>query len=105
MPRWKAKQVLKRYVLIPGARKAEFPAFISPALPTQHPNAPSGDRWVHEIKGDGYRCQLHVRRGRISMYTRRGYNWASRFRAVAEAAQRLPVNEAIIDGRSGWVRA
>jgi bifunctional non-homologous end joining protein LigD len=84
---------------IPGARWLDYlPDFIEPCHPTQHAKAPSGDRWVHEIKVDGYRCQLHIWHGAVTAYTRRGYDWASRFRSIAEAAKALPVKEAIIDG-------
>jgi bifunctional non-homologous end joining protein LigD len=35
--------------------KAPFPGFIDPALATSIERVPSGQRWVHEIKFDGYR--------------------------------------------------
>jgi bifunctional non-homologous end joining protein LigD len=60
--------------------------------------APSGDRWVHEIKVDGCRCQLHIRDGSVKTFTRRGYDWAKRFRSIVEAVKALPVREAVLDG-------
>src|SRR4051812_8054633 len=84
--------------LISRARKSSFPGFVEPCHPTAHVSAPTGERWVHEIKVDGYRCQLHVRRGSVKAFTRRGYDWATRFRSIADAAKTLPVREAIIDG-------
>src|ERR1051326_3337879 len=84
---------------IPSARWNDvFPDFIEPCHPTQHPKPPRGERWVHEIKVDGYRCQLHIWHGAVTAYTRRGNNWASRFATIVEAAKALPVKEAIIDG-------
>jgi bifunctional non-homologous end joining protein LigD len=38
--------------------KAPIPDFIEPALATSIDKVPSGERWVHEIKFDGYRVQL-----------------------------------------------
>jgi len=39
------------FATIPGARWIDYlPDFIEPCHPTQHARAPSGDRWVHEIK-------------------------------------------------------
>jgi bifunctional non-homologous end joining protein LigD len=35
--------------------KAPFPAFIEPDLAASIEKAPSGARWIHEIKFDGYR--------------------------------------------------
>jgi len=43
-----------------GGIKAPFPGFIEPALATSIERVPSGARWVHEIKFDGYRVQVHL---------------------------------------------
>jgi hypothetical protein len=43
--------------------KREMPGFIRPQLATLKSKAPSGDLWIHEIKYDGYRVQLHVNSG------------------------------------------
>src|SRR5262249_24461275 len=32
-----------------------MPEFVEPALATKHPKPATGDRWVHELKHDGYR--------------------------------------------------
>jgi hypothetical protein len=40
--------------------KAPYPGFIEPALATEIERVPSGERWIHEIKFDGYRVQLHI---------------------------------------------
>lgn len=37
--------------------KAPYPGFIEPALATSGDKLPAGERWVHEIKFDGYRVQ------------------------------------------------
>jgi bifunctional non-homologous end joining protein LigD len=38
--------------------KAPFPGFIEPALATSIEKVPSGERWLHEIKFDGYRVRF-----------------------------------------------
>ena len=38
--------------------KAPYPGFIEPELATSVDKVPSGDRWIHEIKFDGYRVQV-----------------------------------------------
>jgi ATP-dependent DNA ligase len=38
---------------------------------------PSGD-WLHEIKYDGYRIQIHINKGRKKVYTRNGLDWTKR---------------------------
>jgi bifunctional non-homologous end joining protein LigD len=52
--------------------KAIFPGFIEPALASSIEKVPSGDRWFHEIKFDGYRVQLHIANEDIKVYTRCG---------------------------------
>jgi bifunctional non-homologous end joining protein LigD len=60
--------------------------------------APNGEQWLHEIKYDGYRIQVHLSRGRKKVYTRSGLVWAKRF---AEISGALAISgEAIIDGEA-----
>ena len=75
-----------------------LPAWIAPQLATLVAAPPPGDAWVHEIKLDGYRILLRVARGRVRLLTRNRQDWTERFPAVAEAAARLPVKEALLDG-------
>jgi ATP-dependent DNA ligase len=49
-----------------------MPGFIKPQLATLRSTAPKGDQWLHEIKFDGYRVQVHVNSGRKKVYTRTG---------------------------------
>jgi ATP-dependent DNA ligase len=50
--------------------KAAYPGFIEPALATSIEKVPSGSRWVHEIKFDGYRVHIYVgrRKGNSLVY-------------------------------------
>ena len=73
-----------------------MPGFIKPQLATFKAKAPSGDEWLHEIKYDGYRVQLHVDHGTKKAYTSNGLNWTKRFSAIAGAFD-IP-GQAIIDG-------
>jgi bifunctional non-homologous end joining protein LigD len=58
---------------------------------------PTGPGWVHEIKHDGYRLQIHVRNGRVRLFTRTGVDWSNRYPWIVEDAARLPIKRAIID--------
>ena len=78
--------------------KAPFPGFIEPALATSIGNVPSGERWIHEIKFDGYRVQVHLANEAIKVYTRRGNDWTNRFRKIADDAWHISAGSAIIDG-------
>jgi ATP-dependent DNA ligase len=33
---------------------------------------PKGERWIHEIKFDGYRVQLHIANESTTVFTRNG---------------------------------
>jgi len=59
---------------------------------------PSGERWIHEIKFDGYRVQVHLANEAVKVFTRRGHDWTRRFKKVAEDAWHIKANSAIIDG-------
>ena len=77
------------------SKRIAMPGFIKPQLATLKSKAPKGDQWLHEIKYDGYRVQVHVR-GRKKVYTRNGLDWTKRFSTIAGA---LDIRgEAIIDG-------
>ncbi len=52
--------------------KAPYPGFIEPALATAVDKVPAGSRWIHEIKFDGYRVQVHIKDGKVKVFTRRG---------------------------------
>jgi ATP-dependent DNA ligase len=59
---------------------------------------PNGDRWIHEIKFDGYRVQLHLSNDDIKVFTRRGNDWTKRFKKIAGDAYLINAGSAIIDG-------
>src|SRR5437870_12837509 len=73
-----------------------MPGFIKPQLATLKSKAPNGDQWLHEIKYDGYRVQVHLNRGRKKVFTRTGLDWTKRFTEIAGALD--VAGEAIIDG-------
>ena len=73
-----------------------MPGFIKPQLATLKSKAPKGEQWLHEIKFDGYRIQVHINSGRKKVYTRNGLDWTKRFSTIAGALD-IP-GQAIIDG-------
>jgi bifunctional non-homologous end joining protein LigD len=82
-----------------GATRGPMPAFIEPCLSTLYPRPPKGQRWVHEIKFDGYRLQVRIERGRVRLSTRSGQDWTSKFGTrLIEALKRIPATTAILDG-------
>lgn len=87
-----------------SAPRERYPGFIEPQLAQQTLRAPDGNDWIHELKLDGYRIQIHVRASvkngerKATLYTRKGLDWTSRMPEIAAAAAQLPVETAIIDG-------
>ena len=61
-----------------------MPGFIKLSLATRKARAPSGEQWIHEIKCDGYRAQIHINGG-AKIYTRNGHDWTKQFSAIASA--------------------
>jgi bifunctional non-homologous end joining protein LigD len=77
-------------------KQVPIPGFIKPQLATLKSKAPSGDQWLHEIKYDGYRVQIHLDDGKKRVFTRNGLDWTKRFSAIAGTLD-IP-GQAIIDG-------
>src|SRR3546814_17579506 len=86
-PKQRRKQ-LPKSKLPKKAKKAGHPGFIAPALATLKAAPPSGRKWLHEIKFDGYRLQAHVRpharSGKAKLFTRNGLDWSSEERRVGK---------------------
>jgi bifunctional non-homologous end joining protein LigD len=70
--------------------KALIPGFIEPALATSIEKVPSGDRWIHEIKFDGYRVQVHLANTEVKVFTRRRHDWTHRFKKLASDGTSMP---------------
>jgi bifunctional non-homologous end joining protein LigD len=79
-----------------GAKLAKMPPFVPPQLCSLLERPPTGDKWVHEIKFDGYRIQMRVESGACSLRTRKGLDWSDKFPEIVAAAKRLP--DCLIDG-------
>jgi bifunctional non-homologous end joining protein LigD len=75
-----------------------MPGFIEPALASPVEKVPGGARWIHEIKFDGYRVQVHLANEAVRVFTRRGNDWTKRFRKIAGDAWHIKAGSAIIDG-------
>jgi bifunctional non-homologous end joining protein LigD len=74
----------------------KLPDFVAPQLCESVERPPNGAGWVHEIKFDGYRIQLRISGGKVTLKTRKGLDWTGKFDAIAHAATGLP--DGIIDG-------
>ncbi|MGO4562716.1 DNA ligase D [Mesorhizobium sp. 2RAF21] len=76
------------------------PAFRPVQLATLVDAVPAGDRWIHEMKYDGYRTLVAVGGGEARAYTRSGLDWSGRFPSILADARQLKVQSALIDGEA-----
>jgi bifunctional non-homologous end joining protein LigD len=81
----------------PRTRNPSPPRFRPPQLATLVDAVADGERWIHEIKHDGYRCLLAAGGGQARAYTRSGLDRSDQFRSVIKTAARVKAR-ALIDG-------
>jgi ATP-dependent DNA ligase len=74
--------------------------FILPQLASPVDQPPEGEQWIHELKHDGYRCQVLLEPWRTRVTTRKGYDWSDRYPSIIRAASALRCESAIIDGEA-----
>jgi bifunctional non-homologous end joining protein LigD len=72
--------------------------FIPLASPKLLPAPPTGPEWLHEVKFDGFRIQLHKAGDVVRLYSRNGKDFTARFPSIAAAVRRLGAKDAVIDG-------
>ena len=75
-------------------------SFIAPCLPSTADHPPTGSKWVHEIKHDGYRLMARRDPVGIRLLTRNGHDWADRYPLIVEAVNHLKARSCLIDGEA-----
>lgn len=71
--------------------------FIEPMLARLVAQLPAGAAWLYELKLDGYRALVMKKRGRTTVFSRRGKNMNAPFPTIASAFSFLP-DDTIVDG-------
>ena len=92
------KIVLPNIGKLSGARTGLLPVFLEPSLASPCEKPPTGPKWIHEIKYDGYRMQARIDGRTIRLLTRKKLDWTERFRSIADALKALGLGSALIDG-------
>lgn len=92
------KSALPEISKIVGARKGLLHSFLEPSLAAMCDTPPSGAKWVHEIKYDGYRMQARIDGQDVRLLTRKNLDWTRHFRSIAVALKELRVGSAQLDG-------
>ena len=64
--------------------------FILPSAPVRKREPPKGSQWLHEVKFDGWRGQLHKSDDDVAILSRNGKDLTDRFRAIRDSMLALP---------------
>jgi len=75
-----------------------MPSAIYPQLATLVAEPPAGDKWLHEIKFDGYRLIAYIKKNKIKLITRNQNDWTSKFPVIKNELAKLNLSTAILDG-------
>lgn len=82
----------------PSPSRGELPELRDFQLATLVDSVPTGSRWLHEVKYDGYRVLIAVAGTNVKIYSRSGLDWTDKFPGIAEGAATLTPGSALIDG-------
>ncbi len=80
-------------------------SFIKPCMPASRSRPPESEAWLHEIKLDGWRGQLHKSGSLVRLYSKRGNDLSFRFPDIVAAAARMPIGDVVLDGEITAVNA
>src|SRR5262249_54813110 len=90
----------RRYLYRMLLPRVAFPDFCEPCLPSPAAKPPTGARWLHEIKHDGFRVIARKDGDRVRLYSRPGNDLTYRFALIVDAMARLLSRSCIIDGEA-----
>lgn len=77
--------------------KKKIPEFIQPQIPIDVINPPTGKTWLHEIKFDGMRLQIHVEGKYVRLFDMKGEERGAEFPTLIENILEMKVKNAIYD--------
>lgn len=73
-------------------------SYIIPATPILVKQPPVGPNWLHEIKWDGWRCQIIKDVDGIRIYSRKQNEWTDELPTIVAAVHALELRTFVIDG-------
>ena len=72
-------------------------SFLPIASPARRRVPPNGPGWIHEVKFDGFRVQIHKRGRAVRLYSRNGKDCTDRYPGIVAAVTAVP-GSFVIDG-------
>lgn len=72
--------------------------FFEPELAKLRETPPAGERWLHEVKWDGYRILTTIDEGVVSLWSRNAKPWGDKVPDIRQALEALGLRSARLDG-------
>lgn len=100
MPRArKAVDWASEALALPLARKAQLSnTAFAPQLAKLGSSPPPGDKWIHELKWDGYRLVATMVDGSARLWSRNAIDWTAKQPKIVSAIEKLSVASLALDG-------
>jgi len=93
-----AEDLLEKEAKIPGkVVQLEFRDAVKPMLASTTKKIFNDPNWIYELKWDGYRLIAHVNNGEVTIHSRNGISYNTKFPNLVEDLENIP-HEAILDG-------
>jgi len=93
-----AEELIEKTSQIPGkVVQLEFRDAVKPMLASATKKIFNDPNWIYELKLDGYRLIAHVNNGEVTIHSRNGISYNSKFPNLVEDLENIP-HEAILDG-------
>ena len=83
---------------LPGAKRAEMPAELTPMLATAATSLPEGSEWLYEVKWDGWRALCFVEGKKMRLLSRNKKPMDRQYPELSVLADLLGRATAIVDG-------
>ncbi len=80
--------------------KSSIPGFIQPQIPFEVLTPPVEKIWIHEIKFDGMRLQVHIENSGLKLFNSKGDDVTELFPTLGESILEMEVKNAIIEGEA-----
>jgi bifunctional non-homologous end joining protein LigD len=92
-------QLAKAAAALEGAKSAAASSgFYRPELARIRQTPPTGERWLHEVKWDGYRILAAVADGAVHLWSRNALAWNARLPEIVASIGALGLHSARLDG-------
>lgn len=88
----------RRQSSLRSAKKLKEQKRIEPMLATPVSTPPTGSKWIHELKYDGYRISLLKKEEEVQLYSRNGHDYTHLFPEIVLSARHLPIANCQLDG-------